>query len=60
VAGPDPQDGKPAGTVYIGLSGPGVAEVRRLALTGDRPAIRWATVEAALALLSGALGPAAR
>jgi nicotinamide-nucleotide amidase len=55
VAGPDPQDGKPPGTVYIGLSGPGVAEVRQLALAGDRSAIRLATVEAALELLAGAL-----
>lgn len=57
VAGPDPQDGVPPGTVYLGLAGPGgVAQVRRLDLTGDRPAVRSATVAAALALLAEALG----
>jgi nicotinamide-nucleotide amidase len=57
VAGPDPQDGVPVGTVYLGLAGPdGTREVRRLDLAGDRPAIRRATVTAALDLLTGALG----
>ncbi|GAA5181714.1 hypothetical protein GCM10023322_17030 [Rugosimonospora acidiphila] len=56
VAGPGPQDGVPAGTVYIGLHGPGGRdEVRRLALTGDRPGIRRAAVRAVLALLAEAL-----
>jgi nicotinamide-nucleotide amidase len=56
VAGPDPQHGVPAGTVFVGLAGPGdVVRVRRLDLSGDRPAIRRATVEAALRLLSEAL-----
>jgi nicotinamide-nucleotide amidase len=54
VAGPDPQHGVPAGTVYIGLSGPGIPAVaRRLDLVGDRPTIRRATVLAALDLLAG-------
>ncbi|SHM43791.1 CinA family protein [Cryptosporangium aurantiacum] len=53
VAGPDPQDGKPAGTVFIGVAGPGGAPaVRELHLTGDRPAIRAATVDAVLSLLA--------
>lgn len=51
VAGPDPQDGVAVGTVDIAVSGPGVATVRRLTLDGDRPAIRSAAVDAALALL---------
>jgi nicotinamide-nucleotide amidase len=56
VAGPDPQHGIPAGTVYVGLAGPGdVTRVRRLDLPGDRTAIRRATVEAALRLLTDAL-----
>jgi len=56
VAGPDPQGGQPVGTVYLGLAGPdGLGEVRRLALSGDRAAIREGTVTAALALLTGAL-----
>ncbi len=57
VAGPDPQDGVPPGTVYLGLAGPhGVATVRRLELAGDRPAIRRAAVTAALDMLAEALG----
>ncbi len=54
VAGPDPQDGVPVGTVFIGLSGP-VEQVRRLTLTGDRPHIRRATVEAAIEAAIGAI-----
>lgn len=56
VAGPDPQDGVPPGTVYVAVRGPdGAGQVRRLALTGDRAAIREGTVAAALALLADAL-----
>ncbi len=52
VAGPEPQDGVPVGTVYIGLAGPdGAGTARRLSLTGDRPAIRVAAVAEALAML---------
>lgn len=50
VAGPDPdpQTGQPAGTVYLGVAtDQGVRSVR-LALKGDRPAIRKATVGAAI------------
>jgi nicotinamide-nucleotide amidase len=55
VAGPDPQGGCPVGTVYVGLAGPGGGGVRRLSLSGDRAAIRAATVDAALAELLAAL-----
>jgi nicotinamide-nucleotide amidase len=51
VAGPDPQGGAAVGTVFVGVAGPTGGQVRRLALTGDRAAIRAATVRAALALL---------
>lgn len=52
VAGPDPADGVPVGTVYVAVAGPRAAgEVRRLDLTGDRAQIREATVAAALDLL---------
>jgi nicotinamide-nucleotide amidase len=51
VAGPDPQNGIPVGTVFVGCAGPGAAEVRQLHLYGDRPAIRYGTVVAALTLL---------
>jgi nicotinamide-nucleotide amidase len=56
VAGPGPQDGLPAGTVYIGLRRPvGEGVVRRLALRGDRTAIRRDAVSAALTLLADLL-----
>ncbi|HUA28408.1 MAG TPA: CinA family protein [Streptosporangiaceae bacterium] len=55
VAGPDPQDGKPVGTVYIAVSSPAGAAARHLALSGDRQQIREATVEASLCLLIGML-----
>jgi nicotinamide-nucleotide amidase len=48
VAGPDSQDGKPAGTVFIGISGPTGDFVYPLELTGDRAAIRAASVDSAL------------
>lgn len=40
VAGPDEQDGHPVGTVYLGIVGPDGVGVTRLALAGDRWAIR--------------------
>ncbi len=53
VAGPDPQDGHPVGTVYVAVAAPGDVRVtvRALHLRGDRAAIRGATVEAVLTLL---------
>ena len=51
VAGPDPAEGKPAGTVYIAASAGAQTRVRRLDLAGSRGAIRAATVREALALL---------
>lgn len=51
VAGPDLQEGHPAGTVYVGLATPdGVTSVR-LALRGDRDAVRSGACRAALELL---------
>ena len=50
VAGPDPQAGISAGTVYIAAAGPGSAQVRKLQLTGDRASIRRASVRAVLEL----------
>jgi nicotinamide-nucleotide amidase len=51
VAGPQPHGGHPAGTVYVGLAGPAVLLAERLALPGDRAAVRAGTVAAALGLL---------
>lgn len=51
VAGPDPQDGQPVGTVFVAVRVAGSVEVRRLSLEGSRSTIRQATVAAALQLL---------
>lgn len=48
VAGPEPQDGKPAGTVFIGISGPTGDFVYPCDLIGTRSEIRSAAVAAAL------------
>jgi len=50
VAGPDPdpQTGKPAGTVFLGVATAHGARAVELALSGDRPAIRAQTVAAAI------------
>lgn len=60
VAGPDAQDGLPPGTVHLWLAGPAggprAAVGRRLALAGDREAVRDGTVLAALRLLTEQLG----
>ncbi|GAA3169467.1 CinA family protein [Nonomuraea roseoviolacea] len=58
VAGPDPQDGKPVGTVYVAVAGPG-GEIwaRELRLQGSRERIRVKTVDEAVDLLTGVLKP---
>lgn len=57
VAGPDPQDGHPPGTVHVAIATAGDVRVRsftgRSVLRGGREQVRAATVRAALALLSG-------
>jgi nicotinamide-nucleotide amidase len=50
VAGPDPQDGIEAGTVYVGVAGPSAVRVRRLSLAGDREAVRRGSVQGVLEL----------
>ena len=50
VAGPDSQAGIEAGTVYVAAAGPGSVQVRKLQLTGDRAAVRRASVLAVLEL----------
>ncbi|MFI0944194.1 CinA family protein [Streptomyces sp. NPDC021020] len=53
VAGPEPQDGQPVGTVFVAVAGPdGAGEVAPLRLTGDRAEIRRASVAAVLDLLA--------
>jgi PncC family amidohydrolase len=51
VAGPDPQDGKPPGTVHVAVAGPEGTVVLSPVLRGDRDRIRRATVTHALELL---------
>jgi nicotinamide-nucleotide amidase len=51
VAGPDPQDGNPVGTVWIAVSGPDVTIARKLLLNGNREQIRVQTVREAIILL---------
>jgi nicotinamide-nucleotide amidase len=48
VAGPDPVDGHGPGRVYLGIAGSDAAEVLRLDLPGDRPAVRAGAVTAAV------------
>lgn len=51
VAGPDPAEGKPVGTVFVAVVGPSATRCQRLRLSGDRDAIRAESARAALALL---------
>ncbi|MFF4247945.1 CinA family protein [Streptomyces sp. NPDC001822] len=61
VAGPEPQDGKPVGTVFVAVAGPdGVRKVAGLRLNGGRADIRTESVRTLLELLSGELGENAR
>ncbi len=55
VAGPSQQEGKDAGTVYVGICGPGLLEVVELALSGDRTSIQEQTCEQAMQALAAIL-----
>jgi nicotinamide-nucleotide amidase len=55
VAGPDPADGFPPGTVHIAVSLADDTVVRTMALTGTRDEVRRLTVERVLGLLLGRL-----
>ncbi len=50
VAGPDPQDGYPPGTVHVAVATAGTSRVASWRLPGDRPQVRAATVAGLLAL----------
>lgn len=52
VAGPEPQDGKPVGLVFVAVAGPDGTQVRELHLDGGRDQIRGASVTEALRLLT--------
>ncbi|WP_262287401.1 CinA family protein [Micromonospora sp. MA102] len=61
VAGPEPQDGKPVGLVYVAAAGPGGrGEVRELRLDGGRDHVRSAAVIEALRLLAEQIHAAAQ
>jgi nicotinamide-nucleotide amidase len=51
VAGPDEQEGHPAGTVHVAVAGPRGATSRAVRLPGDRARVRVLAVSAALDLL---------
>jgi nicotinamide-nucleotide amidase len=55
VAGPEPQDGQPVGTVHLAVAGPGGVSTTSLRLSAGRATIRRRTVEAALELLGDAV-----
>lgn len=52
VAGPDAQEGRAVGTVWVAVAGPTGSTADLLDLTGDRAAIRRATCDAVLELLA--------
>ena len=56
VAGPDPQGGRPVGTVFVGVSSARGTRAVALELSGDRDAIRRATVVSAVTALTEELG----
>lgn len=51
VAGPDTQEGKPVGTVFVGLAGPDATSVVALDLDGDRKSVQEGTVASAVKAL---------
>lgn len=56
VAGPEKQDDKPVGTVYVGIAGPLGVQVHRFGFEGDRAGIRAAACRAAVEALADELG----
>ncbi|MCZ4497470.1 MAG: competence protein CinA [Marmoricola sp.] len=56
VAGPEMQDDKPVGTVYVAVAGPSGVRVHRHSFRGDRAAVRAGACLAALEALRDALG----
>lgn len=60
VAGPEPQDGQPVGTVFVAVAGPDVRKTARLRLNGSRAEIRRESARTVLELLSSQLRENAR
>ena len=55
VAGPDPSEGHPVGTVHVAVAGPSGVVDRAYSFDGDRQAVRRQACQAALDLLAAAL-----
>ena len=55
AAGPQAHDGKPVGTVFVGIATPEGSYFREFHFSGDRTAIRTATCNEALSLLTAVL-----
>ncbi len=55
VAGPDQQEGKPVGTVYVGVAGPGGTTVTALELVGDRHAVQERACREAISAVGASL-----
>ena len=60
VGGPDPSEGKPAGTVYVAVTVRDSTTIRELDLDGDPKDILEATADHALELLATALADVGR
>jgi len=60
VAGPDPSEGKPVGTVHVAIAGPDGVSATELQLEGDRDTIRTGTVDVVLSQLVARLGEESR
>lgn len=52
VAGPGEQEGKPAGTVYVAVAGPGLVQVVALELAGERASVQERTCAEGLSVLA--------
>ncbi|WP_309648047.1 CinA family protein [Nocardioides sp.] len=52
VAGPGEQEGKPAGTVFVAVAGPGLVQVLALELPGERASVQRRTCEEGLSALA--------
>jgi nicotinamide-nucleotide amidase len=56
VAGPEPQDGQPVGTVFVAAAWGDRVGLRALSLQGSRESIRQETVLSALGLVAALVG----
>ncbi|WP_219108016.1 CinA family protein [Austwickia sp. TVS 96-490-7B] len=57
IAGPEPYDGHPAGTVFVAVVGPGHHHIRHLHVAGSRHEVRSAALSVVLDVLFHVVGP---